>query len=178
MCGHQPRYTADNDAAKTDVCAVHMSTLSHTSCGMLVLNDEIRTSLIKSTLTCSASPGLNSPTFTWHKVQHKAEAGKHRGFNMSIFQTVYVQIIMCLPLSTIRHLWETRTFAVNRHFSGRSLQFACCNLMTMFCSILRRIPPQEIAQLVKQSVQIIVLCTMLYMNRSAIFSIGRRCRLK
>jgi len=33
--GHQPRYTTDNDAVKTDVCAVRMPTLSHTSCGML-----------------------------------------------------------------------------------------------------------------------------------------------
>ena len=87
--GHQPQYMADNEAVKTDVCAVHMSTLSHTSSGMLresiVSKDEIRTSLIKSTSTCSTSPGLNSPTFTWRKVQHMAEAGKQRGFIMSVF---------------------------------------------------------------------------------------------
>jgi hypothetical protein len=32
MYGHQPQYTADNDAAETDTCTVRMSNLSHTSC--------------------------------------------------------------------------------------------------------------------------------------------------
>jgi len=48
MYSHQPQYTADNNAAETDVCAVHMSTLSHTSCGKLgksfVSMDKLRTS--------------------------------------------------------------------------------------------------------------------------------------
>jgi hypothetical protein len=178
--GHQPRYTTDNDAVKTDVCAVRMPTFSHTFCGMLseqfFSKDKIRNSLIKSTSACSASPGLNSPTFTWREVQHTAEAGKQRGFTMECFLNS-VRPDYHVSASVDRCLWETRTFAVNRHFSGRRLQFTRHNLTMTFCSILRRIPPQEFARLVMQSVSISGLCTTLYMSRSSILSIGRKCRL-
>ena len=50
MCGHQTRYTADDNAAETDMCAVHISALFHTSCGMpgesFVSKDEHRTSQV------------------------------------------------------------------------------------------------------------------------------------
>jgi len=43
MYGHQPRYTADNDAGETDTCTVHMSNLSHTSCGLrLKIGHQVR----------------------------------------------------------------------------------------------------------------------------------------
>jgi hypothetical protein len=48
--GHQPWYTTNSDTAFTDVSAVHVSTLSHTSFGMLgesfVPKDELRTSQV------------------------------------------------------------------------------------------------------------------------------------
>jgi len=48
--GHRPQYTATDDAAETGMCTVCMSTLSHTSCGMLgesfVAKDQLQTSQV------------------------------------------------------------------------------------------------------------------------------------
>jgi len=104
---------------------VCMSTLSHTSCGMLgesfVAKDQLRTSQVctigKSTKTWSASPGPNLP----HHWVYGAAYGNGRRA-----QRIYHK---CFPntqcpdyhmyASVDCRLWETGTFAVNRHSTGQ-----------------------------------------------------------
>ena len=73
-----------------------------------------------------------------------ARAGKHRGFIRSIFQTVCRDYLMFASVD--HHLWETRTFGVNRHSTaeGKDDQFTHCNLMRTFCSVLRTTPSASI----------------------------------
>jgi hypothetical protein len=59
---------------------------------------------------------------------------------------------------------------------GEDDQFTCHNLM-MVCSILRTIPLKALALLVTQSVWIVVLCGMVYVSNSSVFTTSRSCRL-
>jgi hypothetical protein len=71
----------------------------------------------KLTSTWSASPGPNSLTFTWHMVQCMATTGKCRGFIMHFLNRVSPDYCMFAFFDC--HLWETGTFAVNRHSTGQ-----------------------------------------------------------
>ena len=129
--------------------------------------------VVKLISTWSTSPGLNSPTFTWHMVQGMATAGKHRGFITSIFGTECVRIIVRSLLLTVTH-----GKLVHLHWTGtaqgRDDQFSRRSWM-MFYSVLRRISPQATVRLIMHSLCTVVLCGTLY--ASSILSIGRRCGL-
>jgi hypothetical protein len=140
------------------MCSAHVSSLSyllwHTE-RVICFKGQTQSltsvcTIVKSTSTWNTSPGPNSPTFTAHMVQHMVTEGKHRGFIMSIFRTVCVQIIVCSLLSTVAygklvHLqWTGRA-------QGRDNQFTHCNLMRTFYSILRRIHPQATMWLITWS---------------------------
>jgi hypothetical protein len=143
-------WSASNDSNPLNLCACQLfsSSLACWRISCFIGQTQNLTSVgtvVTSTSIWSASPGPNSPTFTWCMVQCMATAGKHRGF-ISIFWTEYVQTIVCLLLSTVTygklvHLqWTGKT-------QGEDNQFTCHNLM-MVCSILRTVPPKAPALLV------------------------------
>jgi hypothetical protein len=160
------------------MCAVHVSTLSHTSCCTLkelfgrTQNLTSVCTVVKST-SCNASPGLNSLTFTWHMVQHMATAGKHIRFIMSILRTEHVQIIVCSLLSTIAcvklvHLhWTSKA-------EGRNDQFACRNLMNFTAFWEKSIHKQPCGSSHSKCKS---SSFVKHVSRRSFLCIGRRCRL-
>jgi hypothetical protein len=126
--GHQPRYTAANDAADWHVC---MSTFSYILwCAWRVIYCEGPTqnltsvcTLVKSTSTWSTSPGPNSPTSlgVWCSICQWQESTEYlsRVFSEhSVSRLSYIRFCQ---------LWETGTYAVNRHSKGffTILQWFC-----------------------------------------------------
>jgi hypothetical protein len=100
--GHRPRYTAHSDAAETAVCAVRLSTLSHTSCGTLgerfVSKDELRTSQVCVLQSHRRQHGALHPG---RNRRHSLGVGcsvwqRRTGFISSVSRAVCVQIIALL----------------------------------------------------------------------------------
>ena len=128
--------------------------------------------VVKSTSTWSASPGLYLLTYTWCTLRHRAMAGKHKDFVTSLFWTDCVQIFyvyFCWLLSAGN--W----YICSEQAQQRARMIS--SHVTIWWGHLRTTPPQAPAQLIIQSVWIIVLSGTLHTKSSSSLSIGRRCRL-
>jgi hypothetical protein len=118
---------------------------------------------------------INLKHLIWAKLAHTHEAyGAVYGNGKEAQRIYHEHFPDCVKfrfLSVNCRLRETGTA------QGEEDQFTCCNLMRMFYSALRRIPPKTPTLLAIQLVWIVVLGEILYKSSSSILYISRRCRL-
>jgi hypothetical protein len=129
MYSYQPCYTADNNAAETDMCAVHKSTLSHTSCGKLESCLFQRTNSEPHKCVYYSQININMERFTWPKLTNIHLVYSVVNGNGREMQKIYHEHFpntVCPDYCTFtvnHHIWETGTSAVNSHSTvwGRSV---------------------------------------------------------